>query len=156
MNVKGPSEANWKSSNLCVFITECINTHPQNKAGIQTELVVSYLKESILHIFEYLHDNLVLYFNILVLYIESVLSALPIFYTLLFLIFYLILEYTHTHTQCTISLGLNVVVFQLQKFKTKNVQRHPNKVTAYSLKMVNLSWTPPKLHFLNCPFGLQC
>lgn len=83
----------------CVFlITECINTHPQNKAGIQTELVVSYLKESNLHIFEYLHDSLVLYFNILVLYIESVLSALPIFYTLLFLIFFLILEYTHTHT----------------------------------------------------------
>lgn len=68
----------------CVFLSLSVNTHLQNKAGIQTELVVSYLKESNLHIFEYLHDSLVLYFNILVHYIESVLSALPIFYTLLF------------------------------------------------------------------------
>lgn len=138
MNVKGPSEA--KSSNLCVFITECINTHPQNKAGIQTELVVSYLKESILHIFEYLHGNLVLYFNILVLYIESVLSALPIFYTLLFLIFYLILEYTHTHTHNALFLqDLMLQFFSYRNSKQKMFKRHPNKVTAYSLKMVNLS-----------------
>lgn len=128
-NVKGPSEANWKSSNLCVFITECINTHPQNKAGIQTELVVSYLKESNLHIFEYLHDSLVLYFNILVLYIESVLSALPILYTLLFLIFFLILEYTHTHTHSALFLlGLNVVVTEIQNKKCSKAPKQSDSL----------------------------
>lgn len=134
-NVKGPSEANWKSSNLCVFITECINTHLQNKAGIQTELVVSYLKESNLHIFEYLHDSLVLYFNILVLYIESVLSALPIFYTLLFLIFFLILEYTHTHSALFL-LGLNVVVTEIQNKKM--------------FKGTQIKWQPTVLKWSTC------